>query len=79
LQTSNRIGSARERTMRKKTAAPTRQHQPASSRKQPGLIARGKTAAQPATRRSALDKRSHRTNRVSAAGDPPAGESGAGA
>jgi len=59
--------------MRKKTAAPTQKHQRASSIQQPGLIAQGKTASQSATRRSALDNRSHRTNRVSAAADFGAG------
>jgi len=66
-------GAQRERTMRKQTAAPTRKHQQASSIQQPGLIAQGKNAPQSATRRSALDKRSHRTTCASPAGDWPAG------
>ncbi len=47
--------------MRKKTAPRTRKHQKVSSRKQPGLIAKGKTAQQSAGTTSALDNRSHRT------------------
>ncbi len=55
--------------MRKKTAPRTRQHQAALPPQQSGLIAREKNAPPSATTRSALDKRSHRTHCVSAAGD----------
>jgi hypothetical protein len=48
--------------MRKKTAPRTRKHRKASSPQQSGLIAKGKTAQQSATTRSALDNRSHRTD-----------------
>jgi hypothetical protein len=48
--------------MRKKTAPRTRRHRKASSPQQSGLIAKGITAQQSATTRSALDNRSHRTD-----------------
>ena len=50
--------------MRKKTAAPTRKHQQASSPQQSGLIAGTNNAPQSGTPRCALDNRSHRTNCV---------------
>ena len=46
---------------KKKTAPQTPNDRKASSRKQAGLIARGKQAQQSAKPRSALDNRSHRT------------------
>ena len=46
---------------KKKTAPQTRNDRKASSRKQAGLIARGKKARQSARPASALDNRSHRT------------------
>ena len=54
--------------MRKRTAPRTRSHPPASSPKRiSGLIARDKSAQQSAKRTGALDNRSHRTDRISAA------------
>jgi hypothetical protein len=49
------------RKKKKKTAAQTPNDRKASSRKQSGLIARGKNAQQSARPGSALDNRSHRT------------------
>jgi len=47
--------------MRKQTAPRIPKHRPASSRKQPGLIAQGLNAQQSATPDSVLDNHSHRT------------------
>ena len=61
-------GAQGRRPMRKKqTASQTRKHPAASSRKQSGLIAQGKNAPQSAAPKCALDNRSHRTSRASAA------------
>ena len=59
--------------MRKKTTAPrSREHRRASTAQQVGLIAQGENAPQSAAAKPALDNRSHRTDCVSAAGDPSA-------
>ena len=49
------------RKNKKKTAPQTRSNRRTSSRRQSGLIARGKTAQQSAKPESGLDNRSHRT------------------
>lgn len=55
---------------KKKTALRPRNHRATSSRKQTGLIAQEKNRMPSAGTKSALDNRSHRTARKSAAGEP---------
>ena len=60
--------------MRKKSTAPrSREHRKASPTPQAGLIGQGNSPSPSASRRSALDNRSHRTLCVSAAAESPAG------